>query len=63
MFIATQMVRQIAVARSMKEFEAYLQTVPEDSLVYHGMKNQFLALANGQGGGEDRQNDQPGKAV
>ncbi len=33
--------RQIAVAKSMKEFEAYLQTVPEDSLVYHGMKNHF----------------------
>jgi len=33
--------RQIAVARSMKEFEAFLQTVPEDSLVYHGMKNHF----------------------
>ncbi len=32
---------QIAVARSMKEFEAYLQTVPEDSLLYHGMKNHF----------------------
>jgi hypothetical protein len=25
----------------MKEFEAYLQTVPEDSLVYHSMKNHF----------------------
>lgn len=33
--------RQIAVAKSMKEFEAYLQTVPEDSLVYHSMKNHF----------------------
>lgn len=33
--------KQIAVARSMKEFEAYLQTVPEDSLIYHGMKNHF----------------------
>jgi hypothetical protein len=33
--------RQIAVAKSMKEFEAYLQTVPEDSLVYHAMKNHF----------------------
>jgi hypothetical protein len=33
--------RQIAVARSMKEFEAYLQTIPEDSLVYHAMKNHF----------------------
>jgi hypothetical protein len=33
--------RQIAIAKSMKEFEAYLQTVPEDSLVYHSMKNHF----------------------
>jgi hypothetical protein len=33
--------RQIAVAKSMKEFEAYLQTVPEDSLAYHSMKNHF----------------------
>jgi hypothetical protein len=33
--------RQIAVAKSMKEFESYLETVPEDSLVYHGMKNHF----------------------
>ncbi len=32
---------QIAVAKSMKEFEAYLQSVPEDSLVYHAMKNHF----------------------
>jgi len=33
--------RQIAVAKSMKEFEAYLETVPEDSLAYHAMKNHF----------------------
>jgi hypothetical protein len=33
--------RQIAIAKSMKEFEAYLQTVPEDSLAYHAMKNHF----------------------
>ncbi len=32
---------QIAVAKSMKEFESYLQTVPEDSLAYHAMKNHF----------------------
>ncbi len=32
---------QIAVAKSMKEFETYLQTIPEDSLVYHAMKNHF----------------------
>jgi len=33
--------RQIAVAKSMKEFEAYLETVPEDSMAYHAMKNHF----------------------
>jgi hypothetical protein len=33
--------RQIAVAKSIKEFESYLETVPEDSLVYHAMKNHF----------------------
>jgi CheY-like chemotaxis protein len=33
--------RQIAVAKSMKEFEAYLETIPEDSLAYHAMKNHF----------------------
>lgn len=33
--------RQIAVAKSMGEFESYLKTVPEDSLVYHALKNQF----------------------
>ncbi len=33
--------RQIAVAKSMKEFEAYLQTIPEDSLAYHALKNHF----------------------
>jgi hypothetical protein len=32
---------QIAVAKSMKEFEAYLKTIPEDSLAYHAMKNHF----------------------
>ncbi len=32
---------QIAVAKSMKEFELYLQTIPEDSLAYHAMKNHF----------------------
>ncbi len=33
--------RQIAVAKSMREFESYLKTVPEESLVYHGVKNHF----------------------
>jgi hypothetical protein len=33
--------RQIAVAKSMKEFESYLETIPDDSLAYHAMKNHF----------------------
>lgn len=33
--------RQIAVAKSMKEFESYIETIPEDSLAYHAMKNHF----------------------
>ncbi len=33
--------RQIAVAKSMLEFESFLKTVPEDSLIYHAVKNQF----------------------
>ena len=33
--------RQIAVARSLKEFESYLRTIPDDSLIYHAKKNHF----------------------
>ena len=33
--------RQIAIAKSMREFEAYLKTIPEESLVYHAVKNHF----------------------
>ncbi len=33
--------KEIAVARSMAEFEDYLKTIPEDSLAYHAMKNHF----------------------
>lgn len=33
--------REIAVAKTMEEFEAYLLTIPEESLVYHAMKNHF----------------------
>lgn len=33
--------RQIAVAKSMKEFESFLETVPEDSLAYHANRNHF----------------------
>jgi hypothetical protein len=39
--------RQIAVAKSMAEFEAYLKTVPDDSLIYHAVKNQFSLWLNG----------------
>ena len=33
--------RDIAVARSMKEFQTHLRTIPEKSLVYHARKNHF----------------------
>lgn len=33
--------RQIAVAKTIKEFEALLQTVPDESLVYHASRNNF----------------------
>lgn len=33
--------RQIAVAKTMKEFEAFLQTVPDESLIYHAQRNHF----------------------
>ncbi|MEA3317523.1 MAG: PEP/pyruvate-binding domain-containing protein, partial [Bacteroidota bacterium] len=33
--------KQIAVAKSMQEFESFLETVPDDSLMYHALKNQF----------------------
>ena len=33
--------RQIGVARSLKEFEDQLKTIPEDSLIYHARKDHF----------------------
>jgi len=33
--------RQIAVAKTLKEFEAHLRTIQTDSLVYHGKRNHF----------------------
>ncbi|HTX88332.1 MAG TPA: PEP/pyruvate-binding domain-containing protein [Bacteroidales bacterium] len=33
--------RQIEVAKSLKEFEDLLKTIPEDSLLYHARKNHF----------------------
>jgi hypothetical protein len=32
---------EIAVARSMKEFELLLKTIPEESLIFHGRRNHF----------------------
>ncbi len=33
--------KDIAVARSMKEFQKHLKTIPEKSLIYHAKKNHF----------------------
>lgn len=33
--------KQIAVAHNLREFETLLQTVPPESLLYHGRKNHF----------------------
>ncbi|MCF8234570.1 MAG: pyruvate, phosphate dikinase [Bacteroidales bacterium] len=33
--------RQIGVARSLKEFEKQLQTIPDESLIYHARKDHF----------------------
>jgi len=33
--------RKIAVARSMKDFENHLRTIPEESILYHALKNHF----------------------
>lgn len=33
--------RQIAVARSLKEFESLLRTIPDESLIYHARKDHF----------------------
>ncbi|MCF8230777.1 MAG: pyruvate, phosphate dikinase [Bacteroidales bacterium] len=33
--------KQIATAKSLKEFEQRLRTIPDDSLIYHGKKNHF----------------------
>lgn len=33
--------RDIAVARSMKEFQTHLKTIPEKSLIYHARKDHF----------------------
>jgi hypothetical protein len=41
--------RQIAVAKSMKEFEAFLETVPEDSLAYHTLRNHFSSWLMARG--------------
>ncbi|MCD6331898.1 MAG: pyruvate, phosphate dikinase, partial [Bacteroidales bacterium] len=33
--------RKIAVARSMKDFESHLKTIPDESIMYHALKNHF----------------------
>ncbi len=33
--------KQIAVARSLKEFENYLKIIPDDSLIYHAKRDHF----------------------
>jgi len=33
--------RKIAVARSMKDFEKQLRTIPDESILYHALKNHF----------------------
>lgn len=33
--------KEIAVAKSMKEFEFHLKNIPDESLVYHAVKNHF----------------------
>ncbi len=33
--------REIAVARSLKEFETHLRNIPDDSLLYHAKRNHF----------------------
>ncbi len=33
--------RDLAVARSMKEFRTHLKTIPEESLIYHAKKDHF----------------------
>lgn len=33
--------KELAVAKSMKEFEEHLRTIPDDSLLYHAQRNHF----------------------
>ncbi|PLX05685.1 MAG: hypothetical protein C0594_06855, partial [Marinilabiliales bacterium] len=33
--------REIAVARTLREFEAQLKTIPDESLIYHAKRNHF----------------------
>lgn len=41
--------REIAVARTLKEFESHLRTIPEESLVYHAKKNHFSTWLKARG--------------
>jgi hypothetical protein len=41
--------RQIAVAKSLKEFEDLLKTIPEESLLYHARKDHFSLWLTARG--------------
>ncbi len=41
MFTATPGERKIAEAKSLKEFEKHINSIPSESLVYHGKRNHF----------------------
>ncbi len=55
--------RQIAVAKSMKEFEAYLQTDSRRFARVPFNEKSFLPVADGQGRSEDCKNDKPDRSI
>lgn len=40
---------QIAIAKSLKDFENHLSTIPDESLIYHGRKNHFSLWLTARG--------------
>jgi hypothetical protein len=40
---------QIAIAKSLKDFERHLHTIPDESLIYHGLKNHFSLWLTARG--------------
>jgi CheY-like chemotaxis protein len=40
---------QIAIAKSLKDFENHLRTIPDESLIYHGRKNHFSLWLTARG--------------